>query len=122
MNDAGPISWLRVARAALTLEDEMSKDDILSGYLNAVFLGHSAYGGEAANRTYWKTTPSQLSIPQAALLAGIVDDPKSFDPFTYPLAAVDRRNAVIAAMADQGMIDLSLLAEAQKTPLVVLPG
>jgi hypothetical protein len=122
VNDVSPISWLRVARAALTLEDEMSKEDILSGYLNTVFLGRGAYGVEAASRTYWNTTPSQLSIPQAALLAGMADDPKSFDPFTYPLAAVDRRNAVIAAMADQGMIDLAQLAEAQKTPLVVSPG
>ena len=93
---------IREAWLALQLEDEWSKDKILATYLNTVFYGHNAYGIEAASQAYFNIPARRLGPAQAALLAGLVQQPSRFDPFNNPEAAVARRNDVLRAMRDDG--------------------
>jgi membrane peptidoglycan carboxypeptidase len=112
-----PARKLREARVALQLERSLSKEEILSRYLNIVFWGNGAYGLASAARTYFDTTPDQLTVAQSALLAGMVRSTTQFDPATNPEAALDRRNLVIRQMQEQGMIDASQAREALAQPL-----
>jgi membrane peptidoglycan carboxypeptidase len=117
-----PARKLRDIRIALQLEKKLTKDQILAGYLNIVFLGNNSYGVAAAARTYFNTTADKLTIPQAALLAGMVRSTSAYDPVDHPRAAVARRNQVIQAMLDQGMINPRQASEAMASPLgVVIP-
>jgi membrane peptidoglycan carboxypeptidase len=75
-----PARKLREARVALQLERSLSKEEILSRYLNIVFWGNGAYGLTSAARTYFDTTPDQLTVAQSALLAGMVRSTTQFDP------------------------------------------
>ncbi|MDT7647322.1 MAG: hypothetical protein QOC75_4322 [Pseudonocardiales bacterium] len=111
---------LREVRIALQLERKMTKDQILAGYLNIVFLGNNAYGVYSAARTYFNTTPDKLTVPQAAMLAGMVRSTSAYDPVSHPQAALDRRNVVIRAMAEQSMITPAQAAEATAAPLGVV--
>ena len=97
-----PARKLREARIALQMERSLSKEDILARYLNIVFWGNGAYGVSAAARTYFNTTADQLTVAQAALLAGMVRSTTQFDPVANPEAALDRRNLVIVADAGAG--------------------
>jgi membrane peptidoglycan carboxypeptidase len=112
-----PARKLREARVALQLERSLSKEDILSRYLNIVFWGNGAYGVSAAARTYFNTTADKLTVAQSALLAGIVRSTSQFDPVAHPQAALERRNLVIAQMQEQGMIDQAQAREALAEPL-----
>jgi len=93
------------ARLAVELERQLPKQEILTRYLDIVYLGNDAYGVGAAARTYFDTTPEALTVAQAALLAGMVRSPAAHDPVTHPQAATFRRNEVIHRMQEQGMID-----------------
>ena len=108
---------LREAGQATQLDNQLSKDDILTRYLNLVYLGNGAYGVAAAARTYFNTTADRLTVPQAALLAGMVQSTAQFDPTQHPQAALGRRNEVIAAMADTGVIPREYGAAAAQTSL-----
>ena len=108
---------LREAVLAYQLEQRWSKDKILTNYLNTIYYGESAYGIEMAARTYFGTHASRLTLPQAALLAGIVQNPAHFDPFAAPAAARARRLAVLSAMTTQGMISAADAAAAARAPL-----
>ncbi len=99
-----PARKLREVRVALQLERQVNKPEILARYLNIVFFGNNAYGIASAARTYFNTTPDQLTVSQAALLAGLVKSTSTFDPVDNPEAALDRRNLVIDAMVDVGSI------------------
>ena len=112
-----PARKLREARIALQMERSLSKEDILARYLNIVFWGNGAYGVSAAARTYFNTTADQLSVAQAALLAGMVRSTTQFDPVANPAAALDRRNLVIIQMQEQGMIDAAQAQQALAQPL-----
>ena len=112
-----PARKLREARIALQMERSLSKEDILARYLNIVFWGNGAYGVSAAARTYFNTTADQLTVAQAALLAGMVRSTSQFDPVANPAAALDRRNLVIIQMQEQGMIDASQAQQALAQPL-----
>ncbi|WP_229796372.1 transglycosylase domain-containing protein [Saccharothrix coeruleofusca] len=90
------------ARIATQLEQTMTKDEILAGYLNIVPFGNGTYGVGAAAATYFNTTPDKLTVPQAALLAGLVNRPSALNPEAGPEAAIKRRNTVIDAMRDNG--------------------
>ena len=92
-----PARKLREARIALQLERSLSKEEILDRYLNIVFWGNGAYGVSAAARTYFNTTADQLTVAQAAMLAGMVRSTTQFDPVAHPEAALERRNLVIIA-------------------------
>ena len=115
-----PARKLREARIALQMERSLSKEDILARYLNIVFWGNDAYGISAAARTYFGTTADQLTVPQAALLAGMVRSTTQFDPVANPQAALDRRNLVITQMQEQGMIDQDQAEQALAEPLGIV--
>lgn len=113
---------LRDARDALALERRLSKREILTRYENTVAFGHGAYGVEAAARTYFDTTAARLTLPQAALLAGLVNAPSRLDPVDHPDAARTRRGLVLDAMRANGTITAGQAAAAAATGLgLVLP-
>ncbi len=89
---------LREARYALALERKLTKDQILTNYLNIANFGDGAYGVEAAAEHYFGVHAKQLNVVQAATLAGIVNAPTAYDPKLHPKAALDRRNLVIDQM------------------------
>ena len=108
---------LAEARVALELTRRMSKDDILTGYLNLVYFGRRSFGVQAAAETYFDTDARSLTLSQAALLAGLVKGPAAFDPFTHPAAARSRRNAVLEAMRGTGAASDAAVRAAQAAPL-----
>ncbi|TYP87969.1 penicillin-binding protein [Blastococcus xanthinilyticus] len=112
---------LREARLALALEADYSKDDLLARYLNIVYFGQNAYGVQAAAQAFFGVDAAALALPQAALLAGLVQNPLEHDPFGDPEGATVRRNQVLARMAEQGYIDQVQLAEASAAPLGLAP-
>jgi len=112
-----PARKLREIRVALQLERQAGKDEILARYLNIVFFGNNAYGISSAARTYFDTTPDQLTVSQAALLAGLVKSTSTFDPADNPEAAIGRRNLVIDAMVDVGSITRQQGEAAKSEPL-----
>lgn len=111
---------VREAEVAEQLDRTVPKDEILTRYLNVVSFGNQAFGVQAAARTYFDTTADRLTVPQAALLAGMVQSPATDDPVRHPAAATARRNVVIAQMADQGDITSARAAEAAAAPLGVV--
>ncbi|WP_162320704.1 transglycosylase domain-containing protein [Nesterenkonia haasae] len=92
------------ARLAVSLEEHMTKEEILEGYLNIVLFGQQNYGVEAAAQYYWGVSAAELNTQQAALLAGMVQSPNYFDPVTNPEAATSRRNVVLGTMLRNGYI------------------
>ncbi|WP_100498702.1 transglycosylase domain-containing protein [Geodermatophilus chilensis] len=113
---------LREARLALALEEEYSKDEILTRYLNLVYFGQGAYGVQAAAQRYFSVDAADLTLPQAAMLAGLVQSPSNDDPVTNPENAFNRRNQVLQRMLDLGMIDQAQFAEVSAQPVQVAPG
>lgn len=108
---------LEELRMAVQVEQELSKDEILTRYLNIAFFGSRSYGIEAAARTYFSTSAAELTLPQAALLAGIVQQPVRYDPTNDPGAAQGRRDVVLNRMAATGRITQAQAAEARATDL-----
>ena len=118
---------LKEAALAWQLEQHWSKLRILTAYLNTIYFGNGAYGIQRAAQTYFNTTASRLTLPQAALLAGIPSDPSRFDPVTNPKAARARRLEVLKTMYEQGEITSRDLLRAARARLprandVRLPG
>ncbi len=89
---------------AMKLSTMYSRTQILDLYLNDVYFGEGAYGVEAASQTYFGHGVQRLTLPEAALLAGIVNAPSYFDPYLHPQAAIARRNQVLTRMAQLGYI------------------
>lgn len=106
-------------KLSIGLEKEMSKDDILAGYLNIIYFGNGAYGIEAAAKLYFNTTAKDLTLPQAAALAGVVNSPAYYDPITQPDNVLSRRNEVLAKMLAQSKISQKDYDAAVKTPLTL---
>jgi membrane peptidoglycan carboxypeptidase len=95
---------LREMRLAMALEKKFTKDQILEGYLNIVFFNRSAYGIEAAAQYFFSAPASKLTLPQSALLAGLVNSPSFYDPVANPKNSLKRRNQVLGEMLKQKMI------------------
>ena len=95
---------MREMKLAIELEKRYTKDQILEGYLNIVFFTRDAYGIEAAARYFFSTTAKDLTLPQAALLAGLVNSPSFYNPDVHPENAVARRNQVLDSMLNEGEI------------------
>src|SRR5881296_847063 len=95
---------LREAVLAMELERRYSKDRILEMYLNQVYFGHGAYGVEAAARTYFGKSVSELTVREAALLAGLPRAPSSYSPFDHANAAKRRRELVLRRMVEYGAL------------------
>lgn len=91
---------LEELRMAVGVEQEFTKDEILERYLNIAYFGAGAHGVEAAARTYFSTTAAELTLTQAATLAGLVQSPTEYDPTKNPEAALNRRNTVLSRMAE----------------------
>jgi membrane peptidoglycan carboxypeptidase len=102
---------------AVALEKQMTKDQILEGYLNIAYFGDGAYGVETAARHFFSTSAAKLTLPQAALLAGLVQQPGAFDPRRNPKAAITRRNVVLSRMQETGVITQKQHDAAVKTKL-----
>jgi membrane peptidoglycan carboxypeptidase len=112
---------LREARLALALEKKYSKDEILTRYLNIVYFGRGAYGIQAAALRYFSVDAADLTLPQAAMLAGLVQAPGDDDPISDPERAVQRRDEVLRRMAELGHLSAPDLADLAGRPLVVTP-
>jgi len=108
---------LTEARYALALEQKLSKDEILDDYLNTVYFGSGAYGVAAAAQHYFSEPPSDLTLGQAALLSGVINNPSTFDPTLNPKNATTRRNIVLQRMADLKYITQAQADEAIASPL-----
>ena len=108
---------VREIKLAIAMEKKYSKDDILQGYLNWVFFANNTYGIEAAASYYFGVHAKNLTLPQAALLAGVVNSPTRYDPVVNPENALSRRNMVLANMLDQKMIDKKQHDAAVKTKI-----
>jgi membrane peptidoglycan carboxypeptidase len=117
-----PARKLREARLALALEETYDKDEILTRYLNIVYFGKGAYGIQAAAQRYFSVNAADLTLPQAAMLAGLVQSPFYDDPIDNPENAQVRRNQVLARMLDLGHITEQEYADIAPTPVAVAPG
>jgi penicillin-binding protein 1A len=95
---------VKEACLATKLDRARTKEWILTTYLNQVFYGNRAYGIEAASRTYFSKPASKLLVSEAALLAGLTQAPSVYNPFTVPARALARRNEVLRAMLETGVI------------------
>lgn len=92
-------------KLAIGLEKQFSKDQILAGYLNIVSFNANAYGIQAASQYFFSVDAKDLTVPQAALLAGLVKGPSLFDPPQHPKASKTRRDLVLDAMLQHGYIN-----------------
>ncbi|MGH2972007.1 MAG: transglycosylase domain-containing protein [Gaiellaceae bacterium] len=108
---------LKEAALAWQLEQEWSKDRILTAYLNTIYFGNGAYGVERAARTYFGHSAAKLTLPEAALLAGIPEDPSLYDPVAHPQEARARRAVVLGLMFQQHVIDARHYRAALRAPL-----
>lgn len=113
----GYVRKIQEMKYAISMEQRRSKDQILEGYLNIVYYGAGAYGVEAAAQRYYDTTAAKLTLPQAAMIAGLAQNPTAANPIAAPKRAIERRNAVLDAMADQGYISAKRLKSAKRAPL-----
>ena len=108
---------LRELRYALGLERVMTKDEILEGYLNIAYFGAGAYGVESAANRYFSKPASKLTLSEAALLAGLVQQPYAYDPFRNPEGAQNRRNVVLNRMAELDFITQAQADKAKSKPV-----
>jgi penicillin-binding protein 1A len=106
---------------AWELERKYSKNEILDMYLNTVYFGSTAYGAEAAARTYFDKEPKELTIAEAALLAGLPQRPNGYSPRRHPDLAIERRNVVLDKMLDLGYITIGEYQQAISEPLSLAP-
>ena len=101
-------------RYAIALERKFTKDQILERYLNIAYYGDGAYGVEAAAHHYYDTTAKKLTLTQATMLAGLVQNPDQVNPVSNPRAAGDRRDIVINRMAELNIVSKSDATKAKK--------
>ncbi|HEY1546282.1 MAG TPA: transglycosylase domain-containing protein, partial [Kofleriaceae bacterium] len=110
---------VREALLARELEKRWSKRDVLETYLDFVFLGEGAYGMVAAAHAYFDKDVGALDLPEAALLAGLIQAPGRLDPFHHPDRAKARRDEVLARMARAHLIDDVTFAKATSSPIAL---
>jgi penicillin-binding protein 1A len=110
---------VKEALLAKRLEENLAKEEILSIYLNQIFLGNQAYGVQAAAQNYFRKDVGQLNVAEMALLAGLPQAPTRYSPFMHPQRAKDRREYVLRRMLEEGFITAAELTEAKETPIVV---
>lgn len=100
-------TWMRKtkeAMAALYLERNFSKNEILELYLNAIYFGHGIYGVETAAQKYFSKSITDVTVAEGALLAGIINSPNKYSPIDYPERAKERRNLVLKQMVATGVL------------------
>ncbi|EUJ47920.1 transglycosylase domain-containing protein [Paenilisteria rocourtiae] len=104
---------------AREIEKTYTKDEILEMYLNTSYFGNNEWGVENAALKYFGTSASELTIPQAATIAGLLQAPSAYDPYTHADKAINRRNIVLGAMYTNGKITKEQMKEYQATKLVL---
>ncbi len=107
------------ALLAIQIERRFTKPQIFTLYANQIFLGHGAYGYEAASEFYFSKPAKKLKLEEAALLAGLPKAPQYYSPVTHPDRALKRRNLVLNAMLEDGKITAAQAAEAKGKPIVL---
>jgi len=107
------------ALLAIQMERRFTKPQIFTLYANQIFLGHGAYGYEAASEYYFSKPAKQLRLEEAALLAGLPKAPQYYSPINHPERALKRRNLVLNAMLEDGKITAPQAAEAKSKPIVL---
>jgi penicillin-binding protein 1A len=107
------------ALLAIQIERRFTKPQIFTLYANEIFLGHGAYGYEAASEYYFSKPARKLKLEEAALLAGLPKAPQYYSPINHPDRAVKRRNLVLNAMLEDGKITAAQAAEAKNRPIVL---
>jgi penicillin-binding protein 1A len=107
---------VREALTAVWLEARLGKEEILKRYLNSVYLGSGAYGMSAAARMYFDKSVSQVSLSEAALLAGLIQAPSKYDPLRNLPAAQERAAVVVDAMLEAGTISTDVATRAKAEP------
>ena len=112
---------LREAALAYKLERQLSKEQILEQYLNYVYLGSGAYGVADAAWVYYSKTPDQLTLPEAALIAGLPPAPSVYSPLVDEDVATERRSIVLERMQQAGFITASEAEQARTSPLNLKP-
>ena len=112
---------LREQLTAIQIERHYSKDEILEMYLTQSYFGHGAYGVGAAAKIFFSTSPAQLTLTQAALIAGLPRSPSGYDPFRHPERAKKRRNLVLWRMRKLGHINEAVYRETIASELDLLP-
>src|SRR6201987_1855868 len=105
------------AMLAIQIERRFTKPQIFTLYANQIFLGHGVYGFEAASEFYFSKPAKQLTLPEAALLAGLPKGPTYYSPINHPDRAQKRRNLVINAMLEDGKITAAQANDARSAPL-----
>jgi penicillin-binding protein 1A len=109
------------AALALELERRYTKDRILEMYLNQIYFGHGAYGVEAAARTYFGKGVAELTVREAALLAGLPRAPSTYSPFEHGEAAKSRRDVVLRRMVEFGVLDEDERKKLARADLGLIP-
>lgn len=107
---------------AVEVENQYSKNQILTMYLNNAYFGHGAWGVQDAARRYFDVNASQLTVPQAAMLAGMLTSPGIYDPIEHPKATLQRRNLVLQLMVENNKLSQSAANSYKKTPLGINSG
>nr|AAF17260.1 penicillin-binding protein 1A [Streptococcus pneumoniae] len=105
-------AWL-----AIQLEQKATRKEILTYYINKVYMSNGNYGMQTAAQNYYGKDLNNLSLPQLALLAGMPQAPNQYDPYSHPEAAQDRRNLVLSEMKNQGYISAEQYEKAVNTPI-----
>jgi penicillin-binding protein 1A len=108
---------LREAQIANAVERVYSKKQILDRYLNEIYLGHGAYGIQAAAEAYFHKDADRLTLSESALIAGLIANPSIYDPIQHPAAALYRRNVVLGRMDQLGWISHERALRAEHEPL-----
>lgn len=117
-------SWRRridEAYLAILYSRSHNKQQIMQNYLNTVYFGGGAYGAEVAAETYFGIPSGKLDLSQAAVLAGVINDPTALNPIVHPKAATERRNLVLKDMLDQHMVSQSAYEQAVREPMQTHP-
>ncbi len=112
---------IKEAILAYRMEKSLSKSDILSIYLNQIYLGHRSYGVEAAASTYFNKSASDLNLAEAALLAGLPKAPSAYSPIRHPKRAKRRQRYVLQRMVDSGYISKEEAERAADYPITITP-
>jgi len=112
---------VREAALAFQIERKFTKKQILEGYLNTIYFGQSAYGAETAAQTFFNMSAEQLTLPEAALLAGVIRSPNNYSPFVNLDRAKTRRDVVLGAMLREKMIKPDEAKAAMESPVQIQP-
>jgi penicillin-binding protein 1A len=112
---------IREAVLAYRIDHYMTKEEILTLYLNHIFLGHGAYGVEAAAQEYFSKHVEDLNLAESAILAGLPKAPSRYDPYRHPQRAKERQGYVLRRMAEVGFISRAQEGAAFRKPITLKP-